>query len=116
MNCSAARAKPTLRRTRSRASPKLLPPRKRFHEKHALIAYLASRLGGIDRTKTVYEPTAGNGMLLIDTDPDKVITNEIDLARRVTLAQTFLNTTGYDATEVYSAWPSRCRRSQSAVW
>ncbi|NMF84171.1 strawberry notch C-terminal domain-containing protein [Nodosilinea sp. P-1105] len=42
------------------------------------IAYLASVLGGIDADKTVYEPTAGNGALLIGANPEKVIANELN--------------------------------------
>lgn len=53
----------------------------------APIAYLASELAGIDRSKTVYEPTAGNGMLLLDADPKLVIANEIDPARAAFLKE-----------------------------
>jgi predicted RNA methylase len=42
------------------------------------IAYLASVLSGIDADKTVYEPTAGNGALLIGANPEKVIANELN--------------------------------------
>jgi hypothetical protein len=42
------------------------------------IAYFASVLAGITPEKTVYEPTAGNGALLVAADPAKVIANELN--------------------------------------
>lgn len=42
------------------------------------IAYLASTLASITPETTVYEPTAGNGALLITANPDKVIANELN--------------------------------------
>ncbi|WP_141242182.1 strawberry notch C-terminal domain-containing protein [Leptolyngbya sp. BC1307] len=42
------------------------------------IAYLASVLGGITSEKTVYEPTAGNGSLLIGANPRLTIANELN--------------------------------------
>jgi len=47
----------------------------------APLAYVASRLAGITQDTTVYEPTAGNGMLLIDANPKKVIANELNATR-----------------------------------
>lgn len=47
----------------------------------APLAYLASQLAGVDKTKTVYEPTAGNGMLLIGADAKKSTVNELDANR-----------------------------------
>lgn len=44
----------------------------------APLAYIASQLAGIDKKTTVYEPTAGNGMLLIGADPKKVKANELN--------------------------------------
>jgi len=49
------------------------------------IAYLASSLARIDGTTTVYEPTAGNGALLIGANPDNVIANELNQDRFVEL-------------------------------
>ncbi|MGB3401159.1 MAG: strawberry notch C-terminal domain-containing protein [Microcoleaceae cyanobacterium] len=63
------------------------------------IAFLASRLAGIDEEKTVYEPTAGNGALLIETDPEKVILNEIDPKRVAQLKQSGFHPNMGDATE-----------------
>ena len=42
------------------------------------IAYLAATLAGITPETTVYEPTAGNGALLITANPDNVIANELN--------------------------------------
>ena len=42
------------------------------------LAYLASRLAGINQNTTVYEPSAGNGALLIDTRPTYVTANELN--------------------------------------
>jgi hypothetical protein len=42
------------------------------------IAYLASVLGGINPETMVYEPTAGNGALLLGANPEKVIANELN--------------------------------------
>jgi hypothetical protein len=42
------------------------------------IAYLASVLAGIDSTTTVYEPTAGNGALLIGANSALVTANELN--------------------------------------
>ena len=42
------------------------------------IAYLASVLAGITPEKTVYEPTAGNGALLIGANPQRAIANELN--------------------------------------
>ncbi|MBD2060593.1 hypothetical protein H6F88_32125 [Oculatella sp. FACHB-28] len=42
------------------------------------IAYLASVLAGITAETTVYEPTAGNGALLVAANPANVIANELN--------------------------------------
>jgi tRNA G10 N-methylase Trm11 len=47
----------------------------------APLAYVASQLAGINKNTTVYEPTAGNGMLLIDASPKNVIANELNGTR-----------------------------------
>jgi hypothetical protein len=47
----------------------------------APLAYVASKLAGITKDTTVYEPTAGNGMLLIDANPKNVIANELNASR-----------------------------------
>ena len=47
----------------------------------APLAYVASKLAGINEDTTVYEPTAGNGMLLIDANPKNVKANELNASR-----------------------------------
>lgn len=47
----------------------------------APLAYVASQLADITQDTTVYEPTAGNGMLLIDANPKNVIANELNKDR-----------------------------------
>jgi hypothetical protein len=47
----------------------------------APLAYIASRLADIGRTSKVYEPTAGNGMLLIEASPSNVQANEMQQSR-----------------------------------
>jgi len=47
----------------------------------APLAYVASKLAGINEDTTVYEPTAGNGMLLIAADPMHVRANELNASR-----------------------------------
>ena len=49
------------------------------------IAYLASVLAGIEPEKTVYEPTAGNGALLIGVNPKNAIANELNPDRAAEL-------------------------------
>lgn len=44
----------------------------------APLAYLASRLAGINSETKVYEPTAGNGMLLVDTAAQNATVNELN--------------------------------------
>lgn len=51
----------------------------------APLAYLASRLAGITDKTSVYEPTAGNGMLLIAATPDNVVANELNADRAAML-------------------------------
>jgi 2'-5' RNA ligase len=47
----------------------------------APLAFLADKLAGVDKSVTVYEPTAGNGMLLVAADPKKAIVNELNADR-----------------------------------
>lgn len=65
----------------------------------APLAYVASRLAGIDASKTVLEPTAGNGMLLIEAATKKVVANELNDTRAAALReQGFGRVTQEDAT------------------
>jgi hypothetical protein len=45
------------------------------------LAFLASELAGINQNTSVYEPTAGNGMLLIGANPNNVTANELNANR-----------------------------------
>lgn len=64
------------------------------------LAYLASRLAGVSGARTVYEPTAGNGALLIEADPRKqtVHANEMDTRRAAALRSQGFKVTENDAT------------------
>lgn len=64
------------------------------------IAFLSSRLAGIDENTTVYEPAAGNGALLIEANPKRVIANELNEDRRANLrAQSFAQVFTRDGSE-----------------
>lgn len=64
------------------------------------LAFLASRLAGITGDTTVYEPTAGNGALLIEANPENTTANEINPERAKALKdQGFVVVTQADATE-----------------
>lgn len=69
----------------------------------APLAYVASRLAGIDETVSVYEPSAGNGMLLIEARPTNVIANELNPDRRANLEPQGFRVTGNDAAEAAQA-------------
>lgn len=68
--------------------------RRQAYSTPAPLAYLASELAGIDSNTTVYEPTAGNGMLLLGADPKLTTANELDADRTARLR----NALGADAT------------------
>lgn len=63
------------------------------------IAYLAGTLAGLTPEKTVYEPTAGHGALILDATPDRAIVNEINPDRAADLRQQGYTVTQQDATE-----------------
>jgi hypothetical protein len=67
----------------------------------APLAFLAARRAGIDASTTVYEPSAGNGMLLITADPAKVTANELNADRVAQLRALYpqATVTQGDATE-----------------
>lgn len=62
------------------------------------IAFLAGKLAGIDSSTSVYEPTAGNGALLILADPKKVMANELNPDRAAALRSCGYHVTQKDAT------------------
>lgn len=61
------------------------------------IAFLAGKLAGIDREVTVYEPTAGNGALLLLADPSKATVNELNSDRAAALRAQGFTVTQEDA-------------------
>lgn len=62
------------------------------------LAYMTSLLAGIDSGTTVYEPTAGNGALLIGASHSRVAANEIDPNRAKALRDLgFKTATEHDA-------------------
>jgi len=62
----------------------------------APLGYLTQVLAGVGPKTEVYEPTAGNGMLLTGADPTRVLANEIDETRRANLKrQGFQRVTGH---------------------
>jgi hypothetical protein len=66
----------------------------------APLAYVASQLVRAGNgQQTVYEPTAGNGMLLIEVNPRNAIVNELNPARARALEALRFKVTQNDATE-----------------
>jgi hypothetical protein len=63
--------------------------REQAYSTPAPLAYVASKLAGINKDSTVYEPTAGNGMLLIDSNPNNVRVNELNASRYEMLKKVF---------------------------
>ena len=61
------------------------------------LAYVASRLAGVNKGETVLEPTAGNGALLIESDFGKAYANELNAVRRRNLEKQGYKPTGLDA-------------------
>ncbi|HWQ39162.1 MAG TPA: strawberry notch C-terminal domain-containing protein, partial [Burkholderiales bacterium] len=66
------------------------------------LAFLASRLAGIDEHTRVLEPTAGNGMLLIEADPDRAVANELNSDRAAALEAQGFTPSRIDATALPS--------------
>ncbi|MBD1847546.1 strawberry notch C-terminal domain-containing protein [Cyanobacteria bacterium FACHB-63] len=62
------------------------------------IAYLAGTLAGLTPEKTVYEPTAGHGALILEAAPDRAIVNEINPDRATDLRRQGYTVTQQDAT------------------
>ena len=61
------------------------------------IAFLAAKLAQIDNETTVYEPTAGNGALLLLAAPNKAIVNELNSDRAAALRAQGFTVTEQDA-------------------
>jgi len=65
------------------------------------LAYLMSRWAGVTEDSWVYDSTAGNGMLLIDANPENTAANEIDPIRAKHLKdQGIYSVTQEDASEL----------------
>jgi len=62
------------------------------------LAYLATALSGINKNSLVYEPSAGNGSLLIGTNPEKATVNELNPERAAALRAQGFSVTEHDAT------------------
>lgn len=69
----------------------------------APLAFITGRLAGVTEASTVYEPTAGNGMLLITANIDNAQVNELDPRRAEQLRQQGLQVTTEDAAEFIPA-------------
>jgi hypothetical protein len=61
------------------------------------IAFLAGTLAQIDKATTVYEPTAGNGALLLLANPELAIVNELNSDRAAALRAQGFTVTEQDA-------------------
>lgn len=62
------------------------------------IAFLAASLAKIDAQTSVYEPTAGNGMLLMRASPERATVNELNQGRAADLEAQGYSVTRVDAT------------------
>lgn len=76
----------------------------------APLAFLGSELAGVSKATTVYEPTAGNGMLTIGAKPSNVTVNELEAGRIESLkAQGFKEVLEGDALDAKVAPKSQDR-------
>lgn len=74
----------------------------------APIAFLAGIFAGIDQNISVFEPSAGNGLLTIAANPKNVIVNEIDLLRRSNLTdQGYKQILNQDATQPFKGFEKK---------
>ena len=62
------------------------------------LSFLASRLARIGKNSRVYEPTAGNGSLLIEASPNNAAVNELNGGRAERLRSQGFTVTQHDAT------------------
>lgn len=62
------------------------------------MSLLANIAAGVNSNTSVYEPTAGNGLLLVTANPEFTIANELDPVRASSLAWTGFDVTVNDAT------------------
>ena len=66
----------------------------------APLAYLMNQWAGVTPESWVYDPTGGNGMLLVGTNPKRGWANEIDPTRAANLKAQGFNTTSQDAKDL----------------
>ncbi|MFW5874809.1 MAG: strawberry notch-like NTP hydrolase domain-containing protein, partial [bacterium] len=66
----------------------------------APVAYTASRLAGINKNTVVYDPAAGNGMLLMEADPSRAVVNELNTDRARNLDRLGFSPLVEDATQL----------------
>lgn len=70
------------------------------------LAFAVSRMAGIESGMTVYEPTAGHGVLLLEADKSKSIVNELGDTRAESLRQQgYKSVTQNDASSYVPAQP-----------
>lgn len=81
--------------------------KKQQYSTPAPLSYLMNQYLGLeDKNKTVYEPTAGGGMLLITPDKTKVLANELDIGpRSIHLKDSGFTVLNEDATEIMNIHP-----------
>lgn len=71
----------------------------------APIAFLAGIFCNVDQDVSVFEPSAGNGLLTIAANPSRVVVNEVDDLRRSNLAdQGYREVLRKDATQPFRAF------------
>jgi predicted RNA methylase len=71
----------------------------------APITYLAGLFTGADKGVSLFEPSAGNGLMTIAANPQNVIVNEVDSFRRSNLEkQGFKKVLAQDATEPFTSF------------
>ncbi len=74
----------------------------------APIAFMAGIFAGIDKGISVFEPSAGNGLLTIAANPKNVIVNEIDSLRRSNLTdQGYKQVLSQDATQSFKGFEKK---------
>lgn len=71
------------------------------------LAYIASRLARVTPEKTVLEPTAGNGALLIEANPRRSIVNEINPERAKNLEDQGFQVLQEDASHKFRLIPEK---------
>ena len=81
------------------------------------LCYLIGRYLGLDKAGLIYEPTAGNGSLLIFADPNSVIVNELDKGPRLAALkdQKFQQIFNEDALIIPAYHPELLRQMDAVV-